>query len=232
MPVSTVNDKRITARTNPLVTSWSQKSSRTNTPAPSPSTVAIRPATRVANVTPGPRATLTGAAGGGSTPASGSVSSRSPRRGGRSRSRRKSSTNGSAGRSPVASTLSVGSNPARTACSTPSPMPPTTASGTLTRRPTTQAASAATSRVKKWMGTSSANSGASRTPVSPASVLDKAQAIVDTRSASTPASWVIRALSTTARIRSPRPDQRSNNVSPTTTTPVDKTVTTCPASRT
>ena len=46
-------------------------------------------------------------------------------------------------------------------------------------------------------------SGASRTPASPAIVLDSIQAIMLTRSASTPASSTMRGLSTTARIWSP-----------------------------
>ena len=70
-----------------------------------------------------------------------------------------------------------------------------------------------------------ANSGASRTPASPAMKLDSIHETVPTRSASTPASSVMRGLSTTARIWSPRAVDRNSTVSPTTMSTVSTMVT-------
>ncbi|MEZ5176713.1 MAG: hypothetical protein R2746_00120 [Acidimicrobiales bacterium] len=73
----------------------------------------------------------------------------------------------------------------------------------LVRLPTTQAAMAATSSVKKSREVSWANSGASRTPTSAASMLERIHDTTATRSVSTPWSRSRRGLSTTARICNP-----------------------------
>jgi hypothetical protein len=104
----------------------------------------------------------------------------------------------------------------------PRARPPTSARGRLTRRPSAAAAMATTTRLKKSAATNVLNRGAISTPAMPAKILDSAQAKADTRSARMPASSVMRGLSTTARIASPRAVKRNRAAStsmPSTATP-------------
>ncbi len=99
--------------------------------------------------------------------------------------------------------LLVGSSRARMPEPMPSARPPISASGRLERPANAAAAIAATISRKKFCAASCGKSGPSSTPAMPASMLESAQPIDETRSELMPASSVMRALSTTARIRSP-----------------------------
>ena len=87
----------------------------------------------------------------------------------------------------------------------------------LVRLPTTQAAMAATSRVKKSGESSWANRGAMSTPARLARMLARIHDDNATRSASTPCSCSSRGLSTTARMRRPSAPRRNSTTRKTTT---------------
>ena len=157
----------------------------------------------VARVRPGPRSSAASAGGGGSTPPSGSVNSRRRCNDGLKIRTKKSTTNGSDGRRPCARMLLVGSVRDRISPPMPSASPPTSASGRLDSPANAAAAIAATTSRKKFCDDSWGNSGPSNTPAMPARMLESAHPIDETRSALIPASSVRRALSTTARMRSP-----------------------------
>ena len=172
------------------------------------------------------------AGGGGSTPASGSLTSLAkstvrplmmlitspPTR------RAKSTRKGSAGRSPLARELSVGTKPTTSAWNTPRRTPPIIALGMLTSPAKTVAASAATRRVKKSLADICANSGAMSTPARLATRLDSIHETIETRSPLMPCSCTRRGLSTTARICSPRAEKRKSTTRPISTTAVQTIV--------
>ena len=222
----------MTARTTPEITIASQNPSSRNHETSNPNIVATTPTVREEMLIHLGRLTATGTGRGGSTVASGSAVSEFERSPGRKMSSANSTRNGNPGRRPVAKTLFVGSDPARTACNIPKPMAPKNVSGMLLRPPTTVAARAATRSVNRSIGLSDAKRGATSTPASPAIMDESIQDAIETRSAFTPLSSASRGLSTTARIRSPRLVYRNNTVRPTTTTNVETMVVTCPASKT
>ena len=99
--------------------------------------------------------------------------------------------------------LFVGSVRESTCAPIPSARPPTSASGRLDRPANAAAAIATTMSRKKFCDDSCGNSGPSNRPAMPARMLDSAHPTDDTRSALIPDSSVMRALSTTARMRRP-----------------------------
>ncbi|CAB4365495.1 unannotated protein [freshwater metagenome] len=147
---------------------------------------------------------------GGSTPESGSLTSRERRIAGHSTSTPKRTTNGTAGvrfswngRNHGFESTHLGRNVPSSAITMPSPRPPANARGRLTSRPRMAAAIATTTRLKKSGAARVLNRGAMSTPARPAKVLDKAQLTAETRSERIPFNSVIRGLSTTARICRP-----------------------------
>ena len=90
------------------------------------------------------------------------------------------------------------------------------ASGRLDRPAKAAAAIATTMSRKKFCDDSCGNSGPSKRPATPARMLDSAHPTDDTRSALIPDSSVMRALSTTARMRRPIRVYRNISVRPTT----------------
>jgi hypothetical protein len=206
------------------ITAWVTRNShdasaRVNTTRPT-STKKITAKMRVARVSHALRSSAASDGGGGSTPDSGSVSSRVRRTAGHSTSSPNSTTNGTAGVTFSWMVASSGWSPDQRgrkvlarAMSTPSPMPPRNARGRLTSRPTAAAAMATTTRLKKSGAARVLNRGAMSTPASPANRLDSAQLKADTRSARTPVSSVMRGLSTTARICRPMPVHRNRAAS-------------------
>ncbi len=174
------------------------------------------PATQVSRVSSGLRVVAASDGGGGSTPASGSACSRVVRIAGHSTSRPNSTTNGMAGVTFSWIWPSSGWSPdhrgrkvlAR-AMRMPRPSPPANARGRLTRAPTAAAAIPTTMRLKKSGAARVLKRGAISTPARPANRLDSAHEKADTRSARMPASSVMRWLSTTARMRSPRSVKRN-----------------------
>ena len=224
MPVITVTD-----RTMDRVTAWVTRSSQKAFAADSvhhiPAATARTAAPRVASVSSRLRAWAAKAGGGGSTPASGSVTSARRASPGHRTRRRNRATKGKEGRRPWARRLPVGSCVASSWDPTPSNIPPARAMGRLDSEAKAAAAMAATIKRKKLSALTWGNSGARRTPASPANRPDSIQEYDSTRSASTPASSVMRGLSTTARMRRPIVVSRRNAVS--RPTALSDTITPC-----
>ena len=204
IPVNTVIDRKMIAKITAWVASESQYALPTNAnQRHEPDAHHASRRCSVARVRPGPRSTAASAGGGGSTPASGSVNSRFRFNDGLRIRTKNSTTNGSDGRRPWAMMLFVGRVRDRICAPMPSARPPTSASGRLDRPANAAAAIAATMSRKKFCDDSCGNSGPSSTPAIPARMLESAQPTDETRSALIPASSVMRALSTTARMRRP-----------------------------